>query len=299
MAHYRAELTGVFGDPVDDNPTIVLEEAGYQALGLNYRYLTIKVLPDDLQCAIDAVRAMHFRGINLTMPHKIKVIPMLDELSEAAQIIGAVNTVINEDGHLIGENTDGKGFTRSLMREGVELAGKKIMILGAGGAARAIAVECALAGAAQVLIASRREAPGQELSELIRTKTKAASEYIPWKPADASQASASGQASQGVLQIPADTDILINATPVGFTPHADALPEIDYDTISSTMVVSDVVFDPVQTRFLQEAAARGARTFTGIGMLVQQGALNFTYWTGEEAPVEVMYKALEDALAQG
>lgn len=293
MAHYRAELTGVFGDPVDDNPTIVLEEAGYQALGLNYRYLTIKVLPDDLQCAIDAVRAMHFRGINLTMPHKIKVIPMLDELSEAAQIIGAVNTVINEDGYLIGENTDGKGFTRSLMREGVELAGKKIMILGAGGAARAIAVECALAGAAQVLIASRREAPGQELSELIRTKTKAASEYIPWKSADASQP------SQGVLQIPSDTDILINATPIGFTPNADALPEIDYDTINSNMVVSDVVFDPVQTRFLQEATARGARAFTGIGMLVQQGALNFTYWTGEEAPVEVMYKALEDALAQG
>ena len=291
MAHYRAELTGVFGDPVDDNPTIVLEEAGYQALGLNYRYLTIKVLPDDLQCAIDAVRAMHFRGINLTMPHKIKVIPMLDELSEAAQIIGAVNTVINEDGHLIGENTDGKGFTRSLMREGVEIADKKIMILGAGGAARAIAVECALAGAAQVLIASRREAPGQELSELIRTKTSAASEYIPWKSADASQP------AQGVLQIPADTDILINATPIGFTPNADALPEIDYDTISSSMVVSDVVFDPVQTRFLQEAAARGARTFTGIGMLVQQGALNFTYWTGEEAPVDVMYQALEDALA--
>ena len=291
MAHYRAELTGVFGDPVDDNPTIVLEEAGYQALGLNYRYLTIKVLPDDLQCAIDAVRAMHFRGINLTMPHKIKVIPMLDELSEAAQIIGAVNTVINEDGHLIGENTDGKGFTRSLMREGVELAGKKIMILGAGGAARAIAVECALAGAAQVLIASRREVPGQELSELIRTKTSAASEYILWKSTDAAQP------AQSVLQIPADTDILIKATPIGFTPNADALPEIDYDTISSSMVVSDVVFDPVQTRFLQEAAARGARTFTGIGMLVQQGALNFTYWTGEEAPVDVMYQALEDALA--
>jgi shikimate 5-dehydrogenase len=231
MAHYRAELTGVFGDPVDDNPTIVLEEAGYQALGLNYRYLTIKVLPDDLQCAIDAVRAMHFRGINLTMPHKIKVIPMLDELSEAAQIIGAVNTVINEDGHLIGENTDGKGFTRSLMREGVELAGKKIMILGAGGAARAIAVECALAGAAQVLIASRREAPGQELSELIRTKTKAASEYILWKPADTSQASAPGQVSQGVLQIPADTDIL-GVTILGEEGHS-----ADCDALSTSCLI--------------------------------------------------------------
>ena len=284
MAKYRAELTGVFGDPVDDNPTIVLEEAGYQALGLNYRYLTIKVLPDDLQCAIDAVKAMHFRGINLTMPHKIKVIPMLDELSEAAQIIGAVNTVINNDGHLIGENTDGKGFTRSLMREGVELTGKKIMVLGAGGAARAIAVECALAGAKEVLIASRREAPGRELSELIRSKTKAQSGYLAW---------------QGTIKVPDGTDVLINATPIGFTPNADTLPDIDYGTIHSGMVASDVVFDPVETRFLKEAAAHGAKTFTGIGMLVQQGALNFTYWTGEEAPVEVMYEALEKALAQG
>ena len=284
MANYRAELTGVFGDPVDDNPTIVLEEAGYQALGLNYRYLTIKVLPDDLKCAIDAVKAMHFRGINLTMPHKISVIPMLDELSEAAQIIGAVNTVINNDGYLIGENTDGKGFTRSLMREGVEIAGKKIMILGAGGAARAIAVECALAGAKEVLIASRREAPGRELSKLISSKTKAESSYIAW---------------QGTIAVTEDTDILINATPIGFTPNADTLPDIDYGTIHSGMIVSDVVFDPVQTRFLQEAAAHGAMTFTGIGMLVQQGALNFTYWTGKEAPVEVMYEALEKALAQG
>ena len=281
MANYRAELTGVFGDPVDDNPTIVLEEAGYQALGLNYRYLTIKVLPDDLECAINAVRAMHFRGINLTMPHKIRVIPMLDELSEAAQIIGAVNTVINNDGHLIGENTDGKGFTRSLMREGVDISGKKIVILGAGGAARAIAVECALVGAKEVLIASRREAPGKELSELIASRTKAASSCIPWG---------------GTIKIPEGTDIVINATPVGFTPNADQIPDIDYGTIREGMIASDVVFDPVQTRFLKEAAAHGARTFTGIGMLVQQGALNFTYWTGEEAPVDVMYEALEAAL---
>lgn len=284
MAHYRAELTGVFGDPVDDNPTIVLEEAGYQALGLNYRYLTIKVLPEDLQCAIDAVRAMNFRGINLTMPHKIKVIPMLDELSEAAQIIGAVNTVINDNGRLLGENTDGKGFTRSLIREGVDLKDKKILILGAGGAARAIAVECALAGAKEVLIASRREAPGKELSELIRTRTKAASEYVPWK---------------GSICIPEDTDILINATPIGFAPNREDKPDIDYDTIREGMIVSDVVFDPVQTQFLKAAAEKGARTFTGIGMLVQQGALNFTYWTGKDAPIEVMYDALEKALAQG
>ncbi len=278
MAHYRAELTGVFGDPVDDNPTMVLEEAGYEALGLNYRYLTIKVLPEGLENAIQAVRTMHFRGINLTMPHKIRVIPMLDELTEAAEIIGAVNTVINDDGKLTGENTDGKGFTRSLKREGVELTDKEVMILGAGGAARAIAVECALAGARKITIVNRTESSGRELSQLISEKTRAESEYLPWAEN---------------LPIPVTTDILINATPIGFTPNQDQRPDIDYDTIQEGMIVSDVVFDPVETEFLIEAAAHGARTFTGIGMLVQQGALNFTLWTGEEAPVDVMYDALE------
>ena len=295
MAHYRAELTGVFGDPVDDNPTMILEEAGYNALDLNYRYLTIKVLPEDLETAMGAVRAMHFRGINLTMPHKIKVIPMLDELTEAARIIGAVNTVINDDGRLTGENTDGKGFTRSLMREGIDLQGKKIMILGAGGAARAIAVECALSGAREILIANRTESSGRELSELVRTKTKAASEYIPWA---GTAADGVNKAGESALRIPADTDILINATPVGFTPNQDQMPDIDYDTICEGMIVSDVVFDPAKTKFLKEAAKRGAKTFTGIGMLVQQGALNFTLWTGEDAPVDVMYEALEKELAQ-
>ncbi len=278
MAHYRAELTGVFGDPVDDNPTIVLEEAGYKALGLNYRYLTIKVLPDDLETAINSVRAMHFRGINLTMPHKIRVIPMLDELTEAAKIIGAVNTVINDDGKLTGENTDGKGFTRSLKREGVELTDKEVMILGAGGAARAIAVECALSGARKITIVNRTESSGQELAKLISERTMAESEYLPWTEN---------------LPVPVTTDILVNATPIGFTPNQDQRPDIDYDTIQEGLVVSDVVFDPVETEFLIEAAAHGARTFTGIGMLVQQGALNFTLWTGEEAPVDVMYEALE------
>ncbi len=284
MAHYRAELTGVFGDPVDDNPTMILEEAGYNALDLNYRYLTIKVLPEDLEDAIKAVKAMHFRGINLTMPHKIKVIPMLDELSEAARIIGAVNTVINDDGRLIGENTDGKGFTRSLTDAGVKLIGKEIMILGAGGAARAIAVECALSGARKITIVNRTEASGKELAQLIASKTKAESEYVPWTEN---------------LPVPAGTDILINATPIGFTPNQDLKPDIDYDTIREGMVVSDVVFDPVETQFLNAAAERGARTFTGIGMLVQQGALNFTLWTGEDAPVDIMYEALEEELSDG
>ncbi len=277
MAHYRAELTGVFGDPVDDNPTCVLEEAGYAALGLNYRYLTMKVLPEDLETAMAAVKALNFRGINLTMPHKIRVIPMLDELSEAARIIGAVNTVICDNGRLIGENTDGKGFTRALKMGGVQIEGADIMILGAGGAARAIAVECALNGASRIRIVNRTQENGRELAELIREKTDSASEYVPWTQS---------------VRVPEETNILINATPVGFTPDSASRPDIDYDTVRADMTAADVVFNPVDTLFLEECRRHGASVFSGIGMLVQQGALNFTLWTGKEAPLDVMYEAL-------
>ena len=226
MAHYRAELTGVFGDPVDDNPTGVLEEAAYAALGLNYRYLTMKVLPEDLETAIAAVKAMHFRGINLTMPHKIKVIPLLDELSEAAKIIGAVNTVINDDGKLTGENTDGKGFTTALKNNNVKISGAKIMILGAGGAARAIAVECALNGAEHIYIVNRTQVSGNELARLINEKTSCSAEFVPWTEN---------------LPVPEETDILINATPIGFTPNQMHRPDIDYDTVREGMAAADVV----------------------------------------------------------
>ena len=170
MKNYRAELTGVFGDPVDDNPTGVVEEAAFAAKKLNYRYLTVKVRPEDLQKAMDSVRIFGMKGINLTMPHKIKVIPYLDELSPAAEIIGAVNTVIQKDGKLYGENTDGKGFVIALKNSGETLEGKTVTILGAGGAARAIAVECALNGAAHINIVNRSSEKGMELAVLIREK---------------------------------------------------------------------------------------------------------------------------------
>ena len=159
--NYRAELVGVFGDPVDGNPTGVMEEAAFAACGLNYRYLTLKVTKEDFDDAMKAIHAFHMKGMNLTMPHKITVLPYLDELSEAASIIGAVNTIVVKDGKLFGENTDGKVFVQALKNNDVTLEGKKIVILGAGGAAKAIAVECALAGAAQVTVMNRTLARAQ------------------------------------------------------------------------------------------------------------------------------------------
>ena len=196
--NYRAELTGLFGDPVDSNPTGPMEEAGYRALGLNYRYITMRVLPEDLPVAMQAVRALHMKGVNLTMPHKIRVLPYLDELSEAARIIGAVNTVVvREDGSLFGENTDGKGFVEALLREGKHVGGTSVTILGAGGAARAIAVECALAGAASVTVIGRTPEKARELAELIDEKTGAAGAALAW---------------ESRIAVPEGTDILINAS---------------------------------------------------------------------------------------
>ena len=278
MKNYRAELTGVFGDPVDDNPTGVVEGAAFAAKNLNYRYLTIKVLPEDLRKAMDSVKIFDMKGINLTMPHKIKVLPYLDELSPAAEIIGAVNTVIQKEGRLFGENTDGKGFVTALKNSGETLDKKNVTILGAGGAARAIAVECALNGAAHINIINRSIEKGEELASLIQMKTDSSAKYLNWK---------------NNMEIPSDTDILINATSIGFSPNVTDKPDIDYTTITPEMCVCDVIFNPAETIFLKSAAENGAKTITGLGMLVQQAALNFTLWTGVEAPVDVMEDALK------
>ncbi len=282
--NYRAELTGVFGDPVEGNPTGVMEEAAYEAMGLNYRYITMKVTPEGFPDAMKAIRALHMKGVNLTMPHKIAVIPYLDELSEAASIIGAVNAVVvREDGSLFGENTDGKGFVEALLRYGSHPEGKNIMILGAGGAARAIAVECALAGAAKITVVNRTVSKARELADLILAKTNAEAGSLAWTPG---------------LEIPDGTDILINATCIGLGNDRANKPDIRYETITPNMTVSDVVFNPSDTLFLQEASRRGAQTVNGLGMLACQGARNFTLWTGAEAPLDIMIKKLREEFGE-
>lgn len=278
--NYRAELVGVLGDPVDGNPTGVMEEAGFAHAGLNWRYLTVKVLPDELDDAMAGVRAFHMRGVNLTMPHKISVLKHIDELSEAARLIGAVNTVVvREDGTLFGENSDGKGFVQSLRDAGVPLAGARIALLGAGGAARAIGVECALAGAAAITVINRDAGRGKALADTIGANTAAKAEYVPWN---------------GTATIPEGTDILINATSVGLHPDGDACPDVDFDGVRPGMTVCDVVFNPAETVFLRRAAERGAQCVDGLGMLVNQGCVNYTLWTGLPAPRDVMYAKLRE-----
>ena len=276
--NYRAELVGVFGDPVEGNPTGIMEEAGFTKAGLNWRYITVKVLPDQLEGAMAGLKAFNMRGVNLTMPHKINVLKYLDELSEAASVIGAVNTVVcRPDGTLFGENTDGKGFVQSLQDRGIELQGKNITLLGAGGAARSIGVECALAGASKIVIVNRNRKRGEALRDTITAHTAASAEYRPWS---------------GTADILEDTDILINATCVGLFPDIHDCPDVDFEKIHPGMVVCDVVFNPKETEFLRRAASKGAQCVDGLGMLVNQGCINYTLWTGQPAPRDVMYAKL-------
>lgn len=275
---YRSELVGVFGCPVDENPTGVMEEAAFRAKGLDYRYITVKVEKEDLGDAMKALRAMNMRGINLTIPHKVNAVKYVDKLSPAAEIIGAINVIVNDNGVLTGDNSDGKGFMKSLTDRGIPLSGKTMTILGAGGAARAITVEAAMQGVAKIRIINVSER-GEELSRLLNEKTPAKAEYVPWTPG---------------IAIPEDTDILVNATPLGLYPNVNQRPDIDYSTIKAGMVVCDVVFNDPNTLFLQEAARMGAETVKGLGMLANQGAINFELWTGVEAPLEVMEETLRE-----
>lgn len=281
VPNYKAELVGVFGHPVAENPTIVMIEAAFRDLGLNWRYLTLEVLPGGLEAAVAGMRAMHFQGINLTIPHKVEVLHYLDRVAPDARLMGAVNTVRKEGNELIGENTDGKGFLRSLSEDaGINPKGKRVVFLGAGGAARAMTVELAMAGAASITIINRNSERGESLTDLLNENTETKATYLPW---------------QSGISIPEGTDVLVNATSIGLYPNTSDQPDIDYNSICEGMVVCDVIPNPPQTVFLDEAANRGAQTLDGLGMLVYQGAIGFRMWTGLEPSIDVMRASLEEA----
>jgi shikimate dehydrogenase len=282
-ANYKFELVGVLGYPVAENPTCVMQEAAFAALALPWRYLNFEVAPQALPDALRGVRALGLRGINLTIPHKVAVMPLLDEISPDAALIGAVNTVRRVGDRLVGENTDGKGFLRGL-REGahVEPAGKKVVVLGAGGAARAITVELALAGAAQLTIVNRGVERGQALAAHLQARTSSHAQFVPWDVP---------------YTINPETDILVNATSIGLYPDTAAMPAVDLQSARPDLLVCDVVPNPPETRLIQIAHALGLKTLTGLPMLVYQGAIGFEMWTGHPAPEAVMTAALEKAFS--
>jgi len=222
-------------------------------------------------------------GVNLTIPHKVAVMPLLDEISRDAGIIGAVNTVRRAGDRLIGENTDGKGFLRGVREEaGIEPKGKNILVLGAGGAARAIAVELALAGAGRITIWNRSVERGEALCRDLKQRVAADAHFLPWR---------------GVCAVEADVDILVNATSIGLFPDTEAMPGVDLKNARGDLLVCDVVPNPPETRLIKTARARGMKTLNGLPMLVYQGAIGFEMWTGKKAPEQAMREALERAFA--
>ena len=251
-------------------------EAAFKALELNYRYNTMLVYPEDLETAVKSLKALHMKGTHITIPHKVSVIPYLDRLTDTADLIGAVNTVYEDHGQMVGENTDGKGFIKSLEDEQIKITGKKAVILGAGGAARAIAVELALAGAQKIIIVNRSRDRGETLVKLINEKTTAHAEFTLW---------------EGCYNVDEDTDILVNCTSIGLYPDTN-VPNIDYNTLKSTTVVCDIIPNPLHTRFMAKAQACGCKTLDGFSMLINQAAVSFKLWTGIDAPVEIMKMAM-------
>lgn len=272
------ELVGSMSVGAAGNPTVVMIEAAFRHHDLHWRYVNMEVKPDGLANAVHGARAMGFRGFNCSIPHKVAVIEHLDGLGQSAEVMGAVNCVVRRGDRLIGENTDGKGFLKSL-QEMIDPNGKTVLLFGAGGAARAIAVELGLAGAAKLMVVNRSEVHGTNLVRMLQEKLHLNAQLAVWR---------------GDHMVPPGTDIVINATSIGLH-DAEARLALDLQSLHPATVVADVVFNPVQTALLRDAAERGCRTIDGLGMLVNQGAVAVQYWTGLEPDAAVMRRALEEA----
>ena len=273
------ELVGSMSQGAAGNPTVAMIEAAFAHHRLHWRYVNMEVAPEDLGAAVRGAKAMRFRGFNCSLPHKVVVIPHLDGLGESASVMGAVNCVVRRGDKFIGENTDGKGFLKSLASV-TDPRGKSVVLFGAGGAARAIAVELGLAGVRKITVVNRSPARGDELVELMRGKLKLDAELVVWS---------------GDYAVPAGTGVVINGTSIGLY-DGDARLAVDVSSLAPGMVVADVIFSPPRTRLLRDAEARGCTVLDGLGMLVNQGVVGVQYWTGIEPDAGVMRRTLEESL---
>ena len=273
-------LTGCFAMPAAENPTVAMVEAAYRHHGVAARYINCEVPPVFLGDAVRGARAMGWAGFNCSLPHKVAVIDWLDGLGESAALIGAVNTVVRRGDKLIGENTDGRGFVAAL-RTVADPAGSRVVMFGAGGAARAVAVELALAGASRIVVVNRSRERAEPLVELLNARTKAKAEFVSWRQ---------------TFRVPEDTDIVINATSIGLYPDVAGRLDLDLNSLLPSMVAADLIPNPPLTLFLRGAAERGCRTLDGLGMLVNQGVIGIKSWTGVDVDPGVMRAELARVL---
>ena len=274
---FLSMISGSFATPAAENPTVAMMEAAYEHHHINARYLNCEVAPDALADAVRGARAMGWVGFNCSIPHKVAVIEHLDGVGSSAALIGAVNCVVRRGDRYIGENTDGQGFLTAL-RTVADPTGKVFVLFGAGGAARAIAVEVALAGAVSITIVNRDLKRGSELVALLNEKTHAKANLVVW---------------DRTFRIPEASDIIVNATSIGLFPHVEDRLDIDLDTLRPGLVVADVIPNPPRTQLILDAEAHGCIALDGLGMLVNQGAINVRHWTGIDPEPRVMRKELE------
>ena len=270
-------LLGVMGDPIAHSKSPAMHNAALKAAGVNGIYMPLHVHPEPLQAAIRGIVALGYRGVNVTIPHKEQVMSYLDEIDESARLIGAVNTIVNKDGKLIGYNTDGIGYVRSLKEEAVpDLAGKRIAVLGAGGAARGVIYALALEKPERIHILNRTAERAIELAADLRAH-------------GLGEITGSGMEEAAVVL--ASADIVINTTAAGMHPHVDDVP-VDPALIRADAAVSDLIYNPLETRLLRESRLRGCTVHGGLGMFVYQGAVAFEHWFGIQAPVDTMRQAV-------
>jgi len=269
------KLVRLIGYPLGHSVSPAMHNAAFKALGLDWEYELEEVALDKLEETVEKLRkGPNVAGFNVTVPYKEKIIPLLDELSRHAKLIGAVNTVVKKNNKLIGYNTDGPGFVESLKSEAkFEPKGKKAVVLGAGGASRAICSMLNSEGAKQIVIADVVETKAEELAKQVKAKT----------------AKVNSQALQKAIN---EADILVNTTPIGMQPKADQMPLPDNFIIPANVLVYDLVYNPAKTKLMQKTK----QSCSGLGMLVHQGALAFEKWTGQKPDINIMYQAAEQAL---
>jgi len=271
----KIRICGIIGDPLEHTMSPVMHNAAFREMGVDYLYVPFTVKKEKLGKAIEGMRALNIRGLNVTIPHKVAVIQFLDELDDLADKIGAVNTIVNDDGVLRGYNTDATGFLQALLERGIEPRGKNVVVLGAGGASRAISFSLADRGAHLVILNRLLELDwAKELaSRISQTFTKEV------KALKLDRENLAGALSKA--------DILVNATSVGMSPNIDETP-VTSSLLKPDTIVFDTVYNPIKTRLQREAEEAGATTISGLDMLIWQGALAFELWTGLKAPVELM-----------
>lgn len=282
----KSKTCAVIGDPVEHSMSPAMHNAAFKEIGLDWVYVALRVRAEKLAAAIEGVRAFDMPGINVTIPHKIQVIPLLDGLNPLAEKIGAVNTVVNENGVLTGFNTDASGFLRALTENGIRPEGTSGVILGAGGASRAISFALANTRVAPVIL--NRASGLERAKQLAATVSKTTgTETIALELNRGNLTDALKKA-----------DILVNSTSVGMSPDTEN-SLVPAELLRPDLVVYDIVYNPVKTRLLREAEAAGAATVSGVDMLVWQGAVAFELWTGKKPPVDIMKKVVMKHLSEG